>query len=195
MGLQRISHPLSFVDSVLGRYACRRLPFPCFSDSKCLTIEKFKETVDTVGKLIHEMFPLSKDLRKLFAAEAYPISQTVATVIRKLRKQSNQNHIRIFSGHDITIMPFIFTLGLNVTSLPPPYGSRLVFEIYELKSKNVINDSLFFRVLLNGVDHTNSLQFCKTFYSGLCPARYFESFVKNSLLQEIANIQSITELC
>jgi len=195
MGLQRISHPLSFVDSVLGRYACRRVPLPCFSDSKCLTVEKLREAAETSWKLVQEMFPLSKDLRKLFAAETYPISQTVATVIRKLRKQSTQNHIRVFSGHDITILPFIFTLGLNVTHFLPPYGSRLVFEIYELNSKIVINDSLFFRVLLNGVDHTNNLQFCKSFYSGLCPARYFESFVKNSLLQEIANIQSITELC
>uniref|UniRef100_A0AC34QEX8 Uncharacterized protein n=1 Tax=Panagrolaimus sp. JU765 TaxID=591449 RepID=A0AC34QEX8_9BILA len=195
MTIPKVLHPLSFVDAILGRYACRRIPFPCFTNKNCLTLEKFSQVVDAAAELIHQMAPLSKPLRKLFVAESFPISQTIATISRKLRKSENSNQIRIFSAHDVTIVPFIFTLGLNATKRNPPYGSRLIFEIYQLKDKSIINDSVFIRVLLNGVDYTKNLQFCKNFYSGLCPARHFESFVRSSLFQDITNYQSITDMC
>uniref|UniRef100_A0A914Y3S7 Acid phosphatase n=1 Tax=Panagrolaimus superbus TaxID=310955 RepID=A0A914Y3S7_9BILA len=196
IGIPHLSHPFEFVDAILGTYACRRLPLPCFENNECISLDTINIAAKTAEELIREMYPKSQHIRRLYAAESYPIAHAVVKVIEELKKQTTKetSYIRVFSGHDITIIPLLLTMGLKNITIPPPYASRLVFEVYESK-KMMLNEKFFIRVLYNGVDHTTDLKFCKSFHSNLCSAKDFENFVENSLLQDIGKINSMKEFC
>uniref|UniRef100_A0A7E4VA02 2-phosphoxylose phosphatase 1 n=1 Tax=Panagrellus redivivus TaxID=6233 RepID=A0A7E4VA02_PANRE len=188
-------HPLEFIDVVLGQYACRRQPLPCF-EGKCISTEGIAEASEAVSSLVREVFSLSKPLRTLYAVESYPILNSVANTIAEIRKDRTSKRVNIFSGHDITLMPLEFTLGLNITAFPPPYASRLVFEVYEKTDQTTSDvDWLFLRVLYNGVDHTTNLSFCKTFVDGLCPANAFEKFARSEMLPTFSGEASVSAIC
>jgi hypothetical protein len=197
IGIPHLSHPFEFVDAILGTYACRRLPLPCFENNECISLETINIAAKTAEDLIREMFPKSQHIRRLYAAESYPIANAVVKLIDELKQSSKDtSYIRVFSGHDITIIPLLLTMGLKNITIPPPYGSRLVFEVYESKRKiSNTDEKIFIRVLYNGVDHTSDFKFCKSFHSGLCPAKDFANFVENSLLQDIGEINSMKEFC
>uniref|UniRef100_A0AC34F9E4 Acid phosphatase n=1 Tax=Panagrolaimus sp. ES5 TaxID=591445 RepID=A0AC34F9E4_9BILA len=195
IGIPHLSHPFEFVDAILGTYACRRLPLPCFENNECISLDTINIAAKTAEDLIREMYPKSQHIRRLYAAESYPIAHAVVKVIEELMQTTKDtSYIRVFSGHDITIIPLLLTMGLKNITIPPPYASRLVFEVYESKTR-MPNEKFFVRVLYNGVDHTSDLKFCKSFHSGLCPAKDFANFVENSLLQDIGEINSMKEFC
>ena len=113
----------------MGAYACRRLPLPCFDNGECISIDTINRAAKTAEDLIREMWKPSSSIRRLYAAESYPIAHSVVNIIDELRKSSKKQHIRIFSGHDITIIPLLLTFGMKTITIPPPYASRLIFEV------------------------------------------------------------------
>ncbi|VDK62160.1 unnamed protein product [Anisakis simplex] len=67
-------------------------------------------------------------MRRLVVAESVAILQSVSNMVDQLRRnESDTNLLRVFSGHDVTLRPLLFALGIAHRE-PPPYTSRLVFE-------------------------------------------------------------------
>uniref|UniRef100_A0A914WFU2 Uncharacterized protein n=1 Tax=Plectus sambesii TaxID=2011161 RepID=A0A914WFU2_9BILA len=189
--------PLAFLDVLLGRFVCRRFPLPCDKrSSKCVTWQSLTQAADLASSLAEAMFgakaPNSNIMRRLSIGEAAAILRTLTATIRKLRKDDELTAFKLFSGHDVTLRPLLFALGLTHRE-PAHYASRLVFEVYQRRTA-VINDSLFVRVLFNGVDRTGDLPFCSNLHEGLCSARQFETFVKTALFQ-LVSVDGLQQLC
>uniref|UniRef100_A0A914CP61 NADH dehydrogenase [ubiquinone] 1 beta subcomplex subunit 6 n=1 Tax=Acrobeloides nanus TaxID=290746 RepID=A0A914CP61_9BILA len=193
LGLSTIKHPLDFIDVVLGRHACRRLPLPC-RRGNCLTSNDVEHMTQEESETYKQLFKHSKTMRKLFVVEATGVLRHAYSIIQKLRKNSKGDQIQILSGHDISIEPLIFTLNLK-HRVPPHYASRFVIEVYELpKNFQISDETIFMRVLLNGVDQTFRLPFCQPLFKGLCAAHRFEKFINDDLLK-ISGLTTFSEIC
>ncbi|VDM42570.1 unnamed protein product [Toxocara canis] len=197
-----ISDPLHFVDISLGRYICRRMPLPCRGDV-CIGYDDVVQMANIVSERDSAMFNSSSKssgsvLRRLAVAESAAILQSVSHVIQTLHRNRSRNVLRVYSGHDVTLRPLLFALGLPHRE-PSHYISRLVFEIYEKKvvSASTTDVNLFLRILHNGIDRTHDLTFCRKFTflsSNLCPVATFQRFVDEDLFR-IAHTKSLNELC
>ncbi|VDK66176.1 unnamed protein product [Anisakis simplex] len=123
------------------------------------------------------------------------------------RNESDTNLLRVFSGHDVTLRPLLFALGIAHRE-PPPYTSRLIFEIYEKKYSNMKQpvtqsadgkSKFFVRFIYNGVDQTRRVSFCYKKFSlaksrKYCDGRLLKEFVNDGLFK-IARASSLNQLC
>uniref|UniRef100_A0A914WQ60 Peptidase C19 ubiquitin carboxyl-terminal hydrolase domain-containing protein n=1 Tax=Plectus sambesii TaxID=2011161 RepID=A0A914WQ60_9BILA len=121
--------PLAFLDVLLGRFVCRRFPLPCDKRSgKCVTWQSLTQAADLASSRAEAMFgakaPNSNVMRRLSIAEAAAILRTLTATIRKLRKDDELTVFKLFSGHDVTLRPLLFALGLTHRE-PAHYASRL----------------------------------------------------------------------
>uniref|UniRef100_A0A914V1Q9 2-phosphoxylose phosphatase 1 n=1 Tax=Plectus sambesii TaxID=2011161 RepID=A0A914V1Q9_9BILA len=121
--------PLAFLDVLLGRFVCRRFPLPCDKRSgKCVTWQSLTQAADLASSRAEAMFgakaPNSNVMRRLSIGEAAAILRTLTATIRKLRKDDELTAFKLFSGHDVTLRPLLFALGLTHRE-PAHYASRL----------------------------------------------------------------------
>uniref|UniRef100_A0A915EN56 2-phosphoxylose phosphatase 1 n=1 Tax=Ditylenchus dipsaci TaxID=166011 RepID=A0A915EN56_9BILA len=198
LGVKVLEHPLEFVDALLGRYACRRLPLPCNKHGDCITYQDFKEAnleaIDIVKRLTINA-TLGSTARRLFVAEAYPILKDLVHMIQQIRNKNFQNkQIRVYSGHDVTLWPLVFVLGLANNTQDITYASRIVFEIYQATGKDALQNLPYLRVVVNGVDRTGDIDFCKPLQLGLCSAIRLEHFLKTEFFN-LAGVDNFEGLC
>uniref|UniRef100_A0A0N5AFD8 Acid phosphatase-like protein 2 n=1 Tax=Syphacia muris TaxID=451379 RepID=A0A0N5AFD8_9BILA len=197
--IKNLKDPLHFLDVVRGRYLCRRLPLPCYNGT-CVKYADVKEMNTLVSARDYMMFnDFSQGpslFRRLMVAQSTGILYSIQNHIEALlRASSKSKYVHIFSGHDITLRPLLFVLGLDHTE-PPHYASRLVVEIYQRNWYKSHNLNLYFRLLYNGEDRTNELSFCtnRLFNNILCPVDYLMYFIKSQLLQ-VANVTTLDAIC
>lgn len=197
-----ITDAMHFLDVSLGRYICRRMPLPCHN-GVCITYGDVVQVAEMVSERDAAMFNASLSssgsvLRRLVVAESTAIFQSIFDVIQALRSNVHLNVLHIYSGHDVTLRPLLFALGV-LHREPAHYASRIVFEVYEKDSTLISppDENLFVRVLHNGVDRTSDVIFCRgstsTTYN-FCPFRLFQRFVEEDLF-EIAHKKSLDEIC
>lgn len=147
--MPKFEYILDIVDTILGRYACRRLLLPC-KNNNCVSFADFlkvhnffllkvrySKALHSSLEVMNKMLTDEKEVktRKLFVVEAYPILYELVNTIRSLRDGSIKKSIRVYSGHDITIEPLIYVLGLatmesNLVTQYVHYASRIVFEVF-----------------------------------------------------------------
>ncbi|CAD5211328.1 unnamed protein product [Bursaphelenchus okinawaensis] len=194
VGVNKVRHPLQLLDAILGRYGCRRAHFPCRSDGDCLTLNDILQVADEGETIATRMKESSSITRSMNAVEAFALLGHVAKMIGKARlKPDGPKIIKVLSGHDITLEALVNTMNLK-DRIPPHYSSRIVFELFELSSP-LSSESLFVRVLFNGVDQTVNVGFCSGhLIHGLCPAKKFESFASSGVLKH-ASLSSLRDIC
>ena len=90
------------------------------------------------------------------------LALTCRQIVSRLENVSSgksKDKLTIFSGHDTVIAPVLAALGLyhGDRCAWPSYASRIVFELYRLKTKPQTH---YFRALYNGVDVTAGIPPC-----------------------------------
>uniref|UniRef100_A0A1I7SSD4 Acid phosphatase-like protein 2 n=2 Tax=Bursaphelenchus xylophilus TaxID=6326 RepID=A0A1I7SSD4_BURXY len=195
VGMEKVEHPLQLFDVILGRYACRRSPFPCQADGDCLTLNDIMEVADESATIAKRMATESSKITKsMNVIEAYALFNHLSIMIQNLKgRKVNSKIVKVLSGHDITLEALVNTLNLT-DRIPPHYSSRIVFELFE-SSAHISGENLFVRVLFNGLDQTSNVNFCsESLIHGLCPASKFESFASNGLFP-LASLSDLKEIC
>lgn len=171
---------------VLMGYVCHDLPLPCHSGEpgsehkNCITwpmVHQMWKYLDLHGSLTLAGHAEQKYNRLAM----HPLLREIALRMLNSTQSQSSHHTRlvVYSGHDKTVTPLTRALGIN-DGRWPPYGSRLVFELYSTNS----NAQYFLRVLFNGKDRTGKLRFCpeNALVNGLCP---LDSFVHYVLEQDM----------
>lgn len=196
--IENLKDPLHFLDVIRGRYTCRRLPLPCRNDV-CVKYADVEKIAAVTSMRDFSMFNSTVDskpslFRKLMIAQSFAIFQSIKDTIKQLRQSPRIKSIRVYSGHDITLRPLLFALGLNHRE-PPYYSARFVLEVYVLDELPESKSPLHFRILYNGKDRTKDLSFCESkYHNNLCPVDHLINFIESHLLQ-LANVDSLNELC
>ncbi|KAI6242648.1 Acid phosphatase-like protein 2 [Aphelenchoides fujianensis] len=194
VGMKFVEHPLQFEDIMLGRFICRRNTLPCNAVGDCFTVNDFVETADEVWSIAKRMFERTSPItRSLYVIEAWTMLGNLRAAIRTARDRAQGSKvIRVYSGHDITLEPLLHVLGIG-HRIPPHYSSRIVFELYEIERPRQ-GETIFVRVLFNGRDHTEDVEFCRPLVKGLCRGSHFEDFAEKGVLA-LQSLQSIREIC
>ncbi|KAI1727945.1 histidine phosphatase superfamily (branch 2) domain-containing protein [Ditylenchus destructor] len=197
VGIKVLEHPLEFVDAVLGRYACRRLPLPCDKNRECVTFEDFQDSLQEAKQIVKRLSqstPLNSLARRLFVTESYTILRDLRNVIAKVQSGYGKQ-VRVYSGHDVTLEPLIFSLGLENDTQFVHYASRIAFEVYKSKRPNTDPEaSVLLKIIVNGFDQTSNIGFCKPLLYGLCSALNFEKFFESAFFQ-MAGAKNHDDLC
>lgn len=158
---------------VLLGYICHGNELPCHQNNgeKCVSwnmVNAMWKILDSGGK---------KDIssyaqHRLSRLQMHPLMHEIAhRMLNRTRKYPGPRVV-LYSGHDKTVKPLLMALGIY-DGMWPPYGSRIVFEMYS-KDKQY-----FIKVLYNGKDKTAKLRFCAEveLVDGLCPLDSFVYFV------------------
>lgn len=129
VGMEKVNHPLQFLDVILGRYGCRRAHFPCGEDGDCLTLNDILQVAEEGMTIAKKMAKATDATKQMTAVEAFSVLSHLTLATRKAREAPDGSKIiKILSGHDITLEALVNTLGLD-DRIPPHYGSRIVFEV------------------------------------------------------------------
>ncbi|KAH7698817.1 Histidine phosphatase superfamily, partial [Aphelenchoides avenae] len=114
VGLEKMEHgPNQFVDLVLGRYICRRLPLPC-RWGNCVTSEDVVQAADEASNLMRRVGELERT-RKLHVGEANAILNELVDTLKRIAGSTSpkSTYIKVFSGHDVTLHPLLTVLGIR----------------------------------------------------------------------------------
>lgn len=52
VGLEKVEHPMQFLDVILGRYVCRRNTLPCSDKGECFTVDDYSQVRCLLVQLI-----------------------------------------------------------------------------------------------------------------------------------------------
>ncbi|XP_071946219.1 2-phosphoxylose phosphatase 1-like [Antedon mediterranea] len=164
----KLPHFFALLDHFTS-FLCHGEKLPC-GPTKCIELDQVQQVFQYVDKLeqdlkAHEDTTSMKHAR-LFM---YPLLKDIADAIAR---NKTDHRFSLYSGHDLTITPFLAILGLSDFRWPN-YASRIVIEAWS-KAKMV-----FIRVLYNGDDMTSNVSFCrnKLNQDGLCPLNKLLDFV------------------
>ncbi|KAH7668232.1 Histidine phosphatase superfamily, partial [Aphelenchoides avenae] len=120
--------PKQFVDLMLGRYICRRLPLPC-QRSNCVTSEDVVLAADEASSFTRRVGELESS-RKLHVMEANAIVNDLVDTLKRVTGSTSpkSTYIKVCSVHDVTLHPLLTVLGIRHQLQGVHYGSRLAFE-------------------------------------------------------------------
>lgn len=121
----------------------------------------------------------SKNLKKVSLLRAYGMIRHIVQYVLRMISENKPKFV-LYSGHDKTLQYLSLALGLSPDNfLHIQYASRIIIEVYKNVNKDhVINGNVknsgiktqsrmtapldfYFRLIMNGVDVTNQLSFCK----------------------------------
>lgn len=94
---------------------------------------------------------LNKNLRKL---RGYGLLRHIVNTMLKIISGDKLKFV-LYSSHSKSIQNLAISFGLNLTVIP--YAARINFEIY----KSQKNDQFYIRLIYNGLDVTNKVNFCE----------------------------------
>lgn len=162
-------------------YVCHNLTFPWFDAHKSQLNSFRSETL--VEALEREAHTSSSgiNLRKAAALRCYGlltyINQKIESWISKRKNPDNIKRTRpkliFFSGHDLTLMYILATLGVYDGYLPR-YASRITFEILQRRGNHYV------RILWDGNEKTSTICAQKT---GLyCEANFLKRLLESLLM-------------
>ncbi len=155
---------------------CHGLPLPGFNN-KCIPPRSILDLVTflTENGRHHQE---AKQFKSLMTLKMIPLVQTIYESIVGLHKNTTNMRFILYSGHDTTVDPLMTVLGI-ADGTWPRYATRIVIETY---SKIVDEQRQYFqRYLLNGVDVTLRIVFCKNVtkvaHGPLCPLQKLKDFL------------------
>ncbi|XP_033097833.1 2-phosphoxylose phosphatase 1-like [Anneissia japonica] len=181
----KLPHFFALLDHFTS-FLCHNKKLPC-GPTKCLDLDQVQEVFKYVDKLEDDLKShddsLSMKHARLFM---YPLLKEITDAISF---NSTKHRFSLYSGHDLTITPFLAILGLPDFRWPN-YAARIIIEAWSKFNKK------FIRVLYNGDDMTDKLRFCRNQLNqdGLCPLTQLVDFV-NKQNFVLFNAKSYEEAC
>lgn len=177
-GLTRVA------DALVPAY-CHHFSIPCstFNSSKCVDYSLFGRIWDAI---IDNEFSNWNDpelnFLKYCSIKMAPVLSEVLERMKNLMEGKDTKIFNLYSGHDVTLSPLLYVLGLH-DGRWPPYASRVAIEMYEEENEDK-NDRFYLKVLYNGLDKTENVIFCRNrTTNGLCNFNLFSEFISSELLQ------------
>ncbi|XP_062614217.1 2-phosphoxylose phosphatase 1-like [Saccostrea cucullata] len=168
---------LTHVFDALMVRACHSLPYPCNKQRNSCVDRKM---LDTLWSLIstdmqHNYF-YNENLLKTHHLRFHPLLVEMYLRMKNVTKRSSRTNFVLYSGHDITMTPFLMLLGI-FDGKWTPYASSLVLELYSKEEESKIH--YYLKIIYNGADRTKDLKFCRGLE--MCKFKYFEQFVNTHL--------------
>lgn len=178
------SNPHSLHDALLT-YICHNSPLPCLSSAGDQDLCVRAEHVTSLFTYIDwesRQYLKSHNLRKSCLLRAYGLLRNIVSFILHMVSEKKPR-IVLYSGHDKTIQYLTFALGIS-DGITPHYASRLIFELYRKKGKPKKDSPLareyYFRIVFNGKDLTNQVNFCRNSVVQYIPEKVPTVTMKNS---------------
>ena len=172
-----LPQPSTILSTVLINI-CHGLPLPGFN-KKCIPP---KAIIDMVNFLLENggHHQEAKEFKSLVTLKMTPLIDDIYESIISLHKNTTNNRFILYSGHDTTVDPLMTVLGIADGSWPK-YATRIVIETYSADTEG--KKQYFQRYLLNGLDVTNRIIFCKNdtkvAHEPLCPVQKLKDFLHN----------------
>ncbi len=178
-----------FVDLInlqnyLDSYMCHKLPFPCYRKSgKCFS----QQLVWKMLTLREYELKVRKTAYEKYSQLLYHPFLTRLVKTMKSTMSYDAGSFHLYIGQVTSVHYLAYALGLDIGKDPPPFASRLVFELYKKVYTTGDNGNYMLRVLYNGHVVTDDLTFCgvsKTSADGLCDVRQFYMHMENEHLKQ-----------
>ncbi|XP_073989037.1 2-phosphoxylose phosphatase 1 isoform X2 [Rhodnius prolixus] len=160
--------PHALKDALLT-YVCHGANLPCADiysvPESCIKMEHINSLfnyIDWETKVISK----SENLRRECLLRAYGLLKNIISHLLRIVSEKRPR-IVLYSGHDKTLSYLATALGVTGKVSSPQYASRLIFEVYRSNDQAAaqygpVGSDYYFRLLFNGKDITNRIQFCKT---------------------------------
>ncbi|XP_078696452.1 2-phosphoxylose phosphatase 1-like [Branchiostoma floridae x Branchiostoma belcheri] len=175
---------LTHVLDLFNTHLCHKIDLPC-GQKTCLKMTQF----DTLIKHFIENNRIRAE-EGAFASYADLEMNPMLSVMLTLMKKSAPPKFVLYSGHDVTVSPLLYSLGIPETKWCP-YATRVVFELW----RDSAGSARYIRVLYNGVNVTDQLKFCAGHTKdGMCPLESFAYFVKKGVFEKLG-ADSYEEAC
>ncbi|XP_053379223.1 2-phosphoxylose phosphatase 1-like isoform X1 [Mercenaria mercenaria] len=182
-------------DALVPTY-CHNLTIPCstFNSSKCVDHSLLGTIWDAVTyKEFSKWDDPDLNFLKYSSIKMTPVLLEVVDRIKELIENNGKSTFILYSGHDVTISPLLYVLGLH-DGRWPPYASRVVMELYEKENEDT-NNKFYLKFLYNGFDKTEKVVFCKNrTLNGLCNFKLFTDFISRELLNRFGYV-SYADAC
>lgn len=94
--------------------------------------------------------------KRIGLMRAYGMIRHIVSYMLKMISGDRTKFV-LYSGHDWTLQYLMAALGLSMENTFVPYASRLAFEVY----KSEMHTDYYFRVVFNGRDVTQEIDFCE----------------------------------
>jgi hypothetical protein len=175
---------LSGIADALVPTFCHNFTIPCstFNPSKCVDHKLLGKIWDAItDKEFSNWDDPSFNFLKYCSIKMTPVLIEVFHRIKELIENKNTPKFILYSGHDVTLSPLLYVLGLH-DGRWPPYASRVVMELYE-NENDLTEEKYFLKFLYNGLDKTEKVVFCKNkTLNGLCKLKLFSDFITHEIL-------------
>lgn len=179
MDVREINSLTHIFDALMVR-ACHGLPLPCNKEKKSCVNRKMLDTLwSLINTDLQHNYLYNENNLKASHLKFHPLLVEMYSRMKNYTKRSSTTKFVLYSGHDITMTPFLTLLGI-FDGKWAPYASTLFLELYSKKEESKIH--YYLKIIYNGVDKTKDLKFCRG--SEMCKFKYFEQFV-NSHLEKI----------
>lgn len=163
-------------DSLMVR-VCHELPLPCNKARNSCIDQKLINTLwSLVGTDLKHHYQYNENHLITQHIKFHPLLVEMYFRMKNVTRQSSNSKFVLYSGHDITLTPFLMLLGI-FDGKWPPYASTLILELYSKKEKLKVH--YFLKIIYNGIDRTKDLKFCRGL--DMCKFKYFEQFVNTHL--------------
>ncbi|XP_046672374.1 2-phosphoxylose phosphatase 1 isoform X1 [Homalodisca vitripennis] len=162
------SDPHSLRDALLT-YVCHGARLPCSADKSLPTLCVHTDQVSGLLSYIEweaRQYSRSPTLRRACVLRAYGMIRNIVSYLVRIISEKKPKMV-LYSGHDKTILYLATALGIAADSTYlSHYASRFIIEVYRSVNKataalDSISSDYYFRLLFNGKDMTNRVQFCK----------------------------------
>ncbi|XP_054267826.1 2-phosphoxylose phosphatase 1-like [Macrosteles quadrilineatus] len=156
------SDPHSLRDALLA-YVCHGSRLPCSEDrSVCVHTEQVTSLLSYIEWEARQ-FSRSPTLKRACILRAYGMLRNIVSHLVRIISEKKPKLV-LYSGHDKTILYLTTALGIATdTTYLAHYASRFIIEVYRNTNKATadLSGEYYFRLLFNGKDFTNKVQFCK----------------------------------
>lgn len=202
-----INNPYKITEPILT-YLCHRLISP-FCKRFLFDKQNQFDIYNTLN-FIEKDLPVYAEQNVLQKYARLKFYDMVLNMARDQFKQicSGKKSVFLYSGLDTTLKELLIAFGvINPQYLSPSYASRLVFEVYSrgtkiVKPTDTIYSHFYFRIIFNGQDITNSIEFCnepqkiiKVLDKGfLCPLGLAINFIENEYFN-LFSVSSFNKAC
>ncbi|XP_045163668.2 2-phosphoxylose phosphatase 1-like [Mercenaria mercenaria] len=176
--------PVTAVAEALVPFFCHNITLPCsYLESPHGCRELIGDIWNTI--IVRERLKYNdSDLNylKYSSIVMTPVLIEIIIRIKNIVEKRPTPKFVLYSGHDVTLSPLLYVLGLQDEKWPP-YASRVVIELLEHDHDASLN-KFYLRFLYNGIDKTEKVIFCRGLtYKRLCSLTHFTEFVFMKMLR------------
>ncbi|KAJ9455928.1 hypothetical protein DIPPA_22729 [Diplonema papillatum] len=159
--------PITDLGDALHAGACHGHPLPC-GNGGCLTAATAAEILRAADEFYCERYSGDAGGRESARMAMYPFLLYILDGLQAMADRRTNATTRLFFGHDSIVAPLLSALGAFDCRWPP-YASRVVFELWELREVMMV------RLLYNGLPVTHKVYGCSG--QDPCPLARFRRVV------------------